>query len=87
MDKLFGRLSDIASLKGKLSDNFSLRGFLTIPQFAGGEIYEGPYDVTPRLNEQTLATKHKAMADDVTVYEIPITYTSNPYDGKTVLIG
>ena len=51
------------------------------------DYYEGPYEVTPRLQQQVLETEGLAMSDDVTVYEIPITYTSNPYDGKTVLIG
>jgi hypothetical protein len=36
---------------------------------------------------QTLDTDRKLMADDVTVYEIPVTRTSNPQDGVTVLIG
>ena len=49
--------------------------------------YEGPYEVTPRLYQQELDTSHKVMSADVTVYEIPITRTSNPQDGLTVLIG
>lgn len=52
-----------------------------------GDPYEGEYEVTPRLYEQGLATKHKTMMDDVTVHEIPVTITSNPHGGKTVLIG
>lgn len=49
--------------------------------------YDGPYEVTPRLETQTLETELKAMEHDVTVHEIPVTRTSNPYDGITVLIG
>lgn len=49
--------------------------------------YEGEYIVTPRLYEQELDTNNKVMHDDVTVLQIPITRTSNPYDGITVLIG
>lgn len=49
--------------------------------------YDGPYEVTPRLETQTLGTELKAMEHDVTVHEIPVTRTSNPYDGITVLIG
>lgn len=51
------------------------------------ETYDGEYTVTPRLYAQTLDTDRKLMADDVTVYEIPVTQTSNPYGGQTVLIG
>ena len=49
--------------------------------------YDGEYEVTPRLVEQTLETNGKKMLDDVTVRVIPVTYTSNPYNGKTVVIG
>lgn len=52
-----------------------------------GNPYEGSYEVTPTLDDQTLETQGKVMTDDVTVYKIPITRTSNPYDGITVLIG
>lgn len=53
----------------------------------GGDPYTGAYEVTPRLTEQTLETQYKVMMDDVLVRGIPITETSNPYGGKTVLIG
>ena len=49
--------------------------------------YAGPYNVTPRLYEQSLATADKVMSDDVTVFEIPVTRTTNPDGGQTVLIG
>ena len=50
-------------------------------------VYDGEYEVTPRIYEQTLETQGKQMSDDVTVYEIPIITTTNPYGGQTVLIG
>ena len=51
-------------------------------------IYEGPYEVTPRLYYgHTLETTGKQMTDDVDVKAIPVVETSNPYGGKTVLIG
>ena len=49
--------------------------------------YEGEYEVIPRLEDQTLETNGKQMADDVTVRQIPVVYTTNPYNGKTVVIG
>ena len=52
-----------------------------------GEWYDGSYVVTPRLNEQTLPTQFQLMRDDVTVHKIPVTNTSNPYGGQTVVIG
>jgi len=50
--------------------------------------YDGPYVVTPILyDEQGLRTHDKLMKHDVTVKEIPIITTTNPYGGKTVVIG
>lgn len=49
--------------------------------------YEGEYEVTPRLYEQSLETTNKALRNDVTVRQIPVVYTSNLYDGQTVVIG
>ena len=49
--------------------------------------YTGEYIVIPRVYEQTLETRQKLMTDDVTVREIPVTRTSNPQGGLTVLIG
>ncbi len=52
-----------------------------------GEEYDGAYEVIPRLYAQSLDTDGKLMRDDVTVYEIPVTRTTNPHGGQTVLIG
>lgn len=49
--------------------------------------YDGAYEVTPRLYPQYLDTDGKLMTDDVSVYEIPISRTTNPTGGLTVLIG
>ena len=52
------------------------------------EEYTGNYEVTPVLfDEQELLTRNKLMTDNVTVHEIPITTTTNPYGGRTVVIG
>ena len=87
MEKIKGRLSGVGALRGRLTGIGALRGRLTIPSSIHADYYEGPYEVTPRLNEQYLETNDKTMIDDVTIYEIPITYTSNPHNGMTVLIG
>lgn len=52
-----------------------------------GDPYDGAYEVTPRVYAQSLDTDGKLMSDDVTVHEIPITRTTNPQGGQTVLIG
>lgn len=63
-----------------------LKGFVNI--FRGSsEIYDGEYVVTPKpFTEQTLETKEKLMADDITVLAIPYYETSN-ISGITIYIG
>lgn len=51
------------------------------------EPYMGPYEATPKVTEQVLATKNKRMVDDVTIYEIPYHETSNQSGGYTAIIG
>lgn len=87
MEKLIGRLSDVASLRGRLSDVASLRGMLTIPSSTHMEYYDGPYEVTPRAFDAViLPTNDKTMLDDVTVLRVPYSETGNPFDGKTAYI-
>lgn len=54
------------------------------PWYDGGG---GSYTVTPKIEEQTLATKNKSMADDLTIEGIPYSEVENPSGGKTVNIG
>ena len=49
--------------------------------------YQGDYEITPRLYQPLFDTNGKLMHDDLTVYEIPVTRTTNPTGGLTVLIG
>lgn len=54
---------------------------------SGGDVYEGPYEVTPKAhNEVVLDTMGKVMEGDVTVLKVPYYETSNLFDGKTVYI-
>lgn len=50
-----------------------------------GEVYPGPYEVTPAVRQQVLNTRNKQMSDDVTVLEIPYAETSNE-SGTTAII-
>lgn len=77
---LTGRLTPIGQLTGVI-ERISDGGGSDVP------IYEGEYEVTPRLTEQVLETQYTELLDNVTIHEIPITRTSNPQDGLTVLIG
>lgn len=54
----------------------------------GGELpyYPGPYEVTPKINQQVLPTAYKSMSKDVQVLEIPYSEVHN-ISGTTVTIG
>lgn len=52
-----------------------------------GDMYEGPYEVTPTLETQMLATRNKTMSDDVTVLKIPYAEVGNTAGGTTATIG
>ena len=49
--------------------------------------YTGDYEVTPHFSEQYLLTSGKRMVNDVTIHEIPVVRTTNPYGGQTIVIG
>lgn len=50
--------------------------------------FPGPYEVTPFFyDDQILQTENKVMMHDLVVREIPVTETTNPYGGRTVVIG
>lgn len=51
------------------------------------EEYDGAYEVTPKVNEQTLPTASKYLSDDVTINKIPYFEVSNNSGGDTVYIG
>ena len=50
------------------------------------EPYEGPYEVTPAVGEQVLATTNKTLFDDLTVLGIPYHQVTNDSGGYTVSI-
>jgi len=53
---------------------------------AGRGAYDGPYSVTPTVDEQKLETAQKIMLDDVTVKAIPYYTVSNVSGGTTIYI-
>ena len=52
----------------------------------GYEDYTGPYEVTPKVESQSLSTADEHMAHDVTIEPIPYYEVSNQ-NGKTIIIG
>ncbi len=52
-------------------------------EYITGDMYDGPYDVTPRIESVILATRNKTMRDDVTVYDA-VFYTGTINRGSYV---
>ena len=82
-----GTLQAMQTLSGALSGTPEVSGSVTLPQSRDVPAYEGDYIVTPELETFVMPTNGLRMTDDVIVREIPVTYTSNLYDGITVVIG
>lgn len=57
-----------------------------VPMYEDVPLYEGVYDVTPTVSEQTLPTARKYLSEDVTIKEIPYFEVSNDSGGGTVYI-
>lgn len=68
------------------TDSLAVAVELGRPVYMGGEPYEGPYDVTPKVTAQTLPTAKKLMQEDVSVRAIPYFDVSNPAGGNTIYI-
>jgi hypothetical protein len=58
-----------------------------VTEYVGGELYDGEYVATPKVDEQTMPTKDKVLIDDVTIKSIPFFDVSNTSGGSTVYIG
>lgn len=48
--------------------------------------YLGPYEATPKTEDQVFATNKTSMENDFTVFKIPYQEVSNPQGGETVII-
>lgn len=81
---LTGKIGSEGILSGSVVLEGSLSGSLSMP--VGYEDYTGPYEVTPKVESQSLNTADKHMAHDVTIEPIPYYEVSNQ-NGKTIIIG
>lgn len=50
-------------------------------------LYAGEYEVTPKIEAQTLNTANRSMERDVTIHAIPYYEVDNDYNGQTIVIG
>lgn len=60
---------------------------ILVPVYKDVPLYEGEYEVTPKVSEQTLPTAKKMLTEDLTIKEIPYFSVGNNSGGNTVYIG
>lgn len=80
---LSGNLVGDISEKKSISGNVSIGNTLVVTH----KEFEGPYEVKPLTESQTLSTKDKLMTDDLVVLSIPYAEVTNLANGITVTIG
>ena len=62
------------------------KNLLTVAMPTEADPYMGDYEITPKVEAQTMDTKGKLMLDDVTVQQIPCYSVSNTSGGTTFYI-
>lgn len=82
---LVGKIHATGCLSASVKMGASLVGSMSMP--IGYTDYIGNYEVTPKVDAQSLKTKDKHMTDDVTIKSIPFFKVSNETGGNTVYIG
>lgn len=86
---LSGELNAKKRLVGNISGTASLTGDIAISNtvIVDYDEFEGPYEVKPLVESQTLYTKEKLMKEDLVVLAIPYAEVTNLSNGITVTIG
>lgn len=82
---LRGKIAAGGVLSAVIRKGNSLIGSLSKP--SGYADYTGDYEVTPKVESQTMHTKDKHMTDDVKINAIPYFEVSNNAGGITIYIG
>lgn len=84
MEKLRGKLSPIGSLTGQLLGAGRISGRLTPLSF--WPEYDGPAEITPTGEEQTLQTAGRHLAQDIIISPIPQNYGLITYNGSVITV-
>lgn len=58
---------------------------LSINESLEGDIYLGPYEISPTFDEQVLTTKNQKCSDDIRILSITFVEISNTSNGKTLI--
>ena len=83
---LHGTLTSPGTISGSLSASETITGELSIPSAILPPSYEGPYEVTPAQETQTLATDSLYMRADITINRIPLSYGLITWNGSVLTV-
>lgn len=86
IDRLSFTLQGDEALSFELEDNASIEFDLETPNVIGVNTYDGPYEVTPSTETQTLATDNLLMTDNVIINPIPNNYGLITWNGSTLTV-
>lgn len=64
----------------------TFKDYQQVTVYKDADPYTGSYEVTPKVEAQTMPTAQKLMTQDVTIKAIPIYNVSNNSGGSTVYI-
>ena len=84
--ELSGTLTSSGTISGTLSVPQTIEGSLTIPASVLPPSYEGPYEVTPQAQTQTLETDLLYMRGNITINPIPSNYGLITWNGSTLTV-
>ena len=86
LEEISATLKSDGGLSGDLEGTSTMQGDVLIGNCIDAPPYRGDYIITPKVDEQIMATRQKVMFDDVTIKAIPYYETANVY-GTTIYIG
>ena len=86
IDRLSFTLASAEALSFGLEDNGSIDFDLETPIAIGVNTYDGPYEVTPSNEMQTLNTNDLLMTQNVTINPIPNNYGLITWNGSTLTV-
>lgn len=86
IDRLSFTLESSEALSFELEDNGSVDFDLETPIAIGVNTYDGPYEVTPSNQMQTLNTDDLLMTQNVTINPIPSNYGLITWNGSTLTV-
>lgn len=70
-----------------LGFDVSFDSLQTVTSTGEVETYTGSYEITPKVDAQTVKTAQKFLTDDMKIRGIPYFVTSNTSEGETAYIG